>query len=285
MEYPLSRVIASEGLERISKGINNLFGILSGGVTSTVAGLEVSVTAIPAYHLVIAGSPVVAGSAGGSVTLDAADATHPRLDVITVATSGTGGFVKGTAAATPAPPAIGDTKLALCEIIIVANDTTLAAGDLTDKRQILLPRKTSYTWRHVTGTTSAPDVTYTPIITAELGTAAADGVGYFNFDFPTNFQALTKATIVGVTEGTGNLRYSVATSFGASGEARATHTDSITATTIAATDGQWLAIDVIAAFTGVLAGDQGGFAFTRLGSDGADTITAFHAVALELEWV
>ncbi|MCR4341804.1 MAG: hypothetical protein NUW01_18165 [Gemmatimonadaceae bacterium] len=119
---------------------------------------------------------------------------------------------------------------------------------------------------------------------APIGNATQDGIAYFSVPIPTGFTTLSKAVIVCYPAQTGDLRYSVATSWGADGEARTANTDAIAATTRAVTADEMDAIDVSAALTGIAAGDYVGLAFTRLGSDVLDTITGFRVLGLLLEY-
>ena len=60
-----------------------------------------------------------------AITLDAADATHPRIDAIWVNTSGVAGKTTGTAAADPASPVLDDlVYLTLTYVNVAANATT-----------------------------------------------------------------------------------------------------------------------------------------------------------------
>lgn len=117
-----------------------------------------------------------------------------------------------------------------------------------------------------------------------IGTDTQDGIAYFSVSIPTGFTTLTKAALACYSAETGDLRYSVATSWANDGEARTTNSDSIAATTRAVTADQMDAIDVSAALTGIAAGDYVGMAFTRVGSNGADTITGFRVLGLLLEY-
>ena len=278
-----SRVLGSEQLERLSKGIDRTFGIVTGGVVTVNAGLVLNVSAVAANDYVIAGAVQANAYAGGTVTLDAADATNPRLDIVYIDTSGAVGKVTGTPAATPAPPEIGDTRLALAEVIVVANDTVIASGDIVAKAQKLVITPMICDPHAVSGTATLASSANTPYGGALLGSAAADGIGYFRGRMPVNFQGLRKAVIVGLPNGTGNLRHSSVTNWAAHGEAMGTHTDSIAAATVAVTDNQMTEIDVSAGFTSIAALDNFGFAWTRLGTDALDTITDFEAHYLYLE--
>jgi hypothetical protein len=95
-------------------------GLISGGVVSWASGLTFDVTAA-VYHL----QGVRYTSAAGSITLNAADATHPRIDVIALNTSGQIVKITGTPAASPAEPQIDPaTQVFLTSVHVAATATT-----------------------------------------------------------------------------------------------------------------------------------------------------------------
>lgn len=126
----------------------------------------------------------------------------------------------------------------------------------------------------------------TPTVGSVIGTTTLDGTAYMVFSVPTGFNSLSKAVVrVYDPTTTGDLRYSVATAWGADGEDRSGTTDSISGTTVALTSGQIKDIDISAAFTGIAAGDLVGVNFTRLGSEAADTMgNLFVVVGLLIEY-
>ena len=278
-----SRVLSSEQIERTSKGINKSFGIVAGGAVTVNAGLVLNVAAVAANDYMIAGAVQANAYAGGTVTLDAAHATLDRLDMVYIDNTGAVGKVTGTAAATPAPPEIGDTRLALAEVIVVALDTVIAASDIHDKKQLIVVLPIWVAPHSVSGTATLASSASAPYGGALLGSAAADGVAYFSGRLPVNFQGFRKVVICGIPNGTGNLRHSSATSWAAHGEAMGANTDSIVAATVAVTDNQYIEIDVSAGFTAIAALDHFGFAWTRLGTDALDTVTDFEVTGLYLE--
>lgn len=280
-----SRGSNSEEIERIARQNEMAFGIVTGGAVTVSSGITVAVSAVAANDYVIAGAVQANAYAGGTVALDAADATNPRIDIITLDTSGAAGKVTGTPAATPFPPAIGDTKLALAEILVVANETTLEASDILDKRIILKP-KVLWVPPHGVSASNATlaSIADDPYTGALLGTTSADGAALMVTPIPTSFQGLRAAKIVGIPNGTGNMYYEVTTNFAASGEAKGANTDSISATVQAVTDNQLIAIDISAAFTGIAAGDFVGVKFNRDGDNASDTITDFSVFGLLVEY-
>jgi hypothetical protein len=72
-------------------------------------------------------------SSATSITLDAADATHPRIDVIYVDADGLVGEIAGTPAADPAKPEIDEnTQLELTFITVAANATEPSGSSAID---------------------------------------------------------------------------------------------------------------------------------------------------------
>lgn len=70
----------------------------------------------------------------GTVTVGAAHATLPRIDLVVANENGTLSVTAGTAASTPVAPATPANSVALAQVSVVALDTTLAGSDLTDVR-------------------------------------------------------------------------------------------------------------------------------------------------------
>lgn len=121
---------------RLSTAINQQFGFFSAqGAVTVNANLTVNVAAIAAYSYVIGGVTQATAYSASTVTCGAADATNPRLDTVTINTSGTVAIVAGTAAADPVPATLSAIQLELCQILVGANVASLVAGNLTDRRQ------------------------------------------------------------------------------------------------------------------------------------------------------
>ncbi len=94
------------------------------------AGMDVDVSA---GHIRLTTSVGVLVTAG-EVTLDTADATNARIDLVWVNTSGTLGKTTGTPAATPVPPDIPSNSVLLAIVSVPASDTTITNSQITDKR-------------------------------------------------------------------------------------------------------------------------------------------------------
>lgn len=106
------------------------------------------------------------------------------------------------------------------------------------------------------------------------------------FIIPEDIATITTAVLIIIPNGTGNIRYSVATNFAeiCNSEDYQTHTDSIAATTLGVSTDQVNCIDISAALTGALGNDVVGMEFTRTGSHGDDTVgAAVHYVGVYIE--
>lgn len=160
------------------------------------SGLQVKV---PAGFAVVRGH-AYNSSAQETLTISAANATNPRIDLVVLRLDPTANsivlaVVTGTAAATPADPSLTQTdegtyEVALARVTVSANATTIAAGAVTDMRPFIgtqFGRWTTATRPSapVTGTagynttTSAAElwdgsswVSFTPAVTAAMITAA-----------------------------------------------------------------------------------------------------------------
>jgi hypothetical protein len=71
---------------------------------------------------------------GADVTIGAADATNPRIDLIVVNSSGALAVRAGTAASAPKPPTRTANDVVLASVYVAANDTTIGTGCIDDKR-------------------------------------------------------------------------------------------------------------------------------------------------------
>ena len=144
-------------MSRLAASGSFFFPTSAGGAVTPSSGLTVAVAAITGGQALINGTTVATGYAGGTVTLDAADATGNRRDVIYYDTSGAVGKVTGTpltpatyyvaassggavttalpTIAAPVPPSLSSSQIAIAEVYVAANETTIDAGDIVDRRQ------------------------------------------------------------------------------------------------------------------------------------------------------
>lgn len=72
--------------------------------------------------------------AASDVTVTAADATNPRIDLIVVTSAGSLAVRAGTAAAAPKPPARTANDVVIAAVYVPANDTSIATTAITDLR-------------------------------------------------------------------------------------------------------------------------------------------------------
>lgn len=72
--------------------------------------------------------------AAGNVTITTADATNPRIDLIVSDNTGSKSATAGTPSSNPAAPAIPASSIVLAMVYVPANDTTMGANQITDKR-------------------------------------------------------------------------------------------------------------------------------------------------------
>lgn len=128
----------STDIDILTAGFNGV-GVVSGcGVTAQ--GSPDMTVAVAAGTIRIAAGWYVA-VASGNATITAANATNPRIDLVTASDTGTKTVTDGTAAANPKAPALPAGHVALALVYVPANDTTIASNQITDKRVILPTRQ------------------------------------------------------------------------------------------------------------------------------------------------
>lgn len=141
-------------LSALGGAAGNQLGV-GGGVRDATAnplkvvvatGLSVSVNPgfaqIPGTTATNAGAYSVTVDTAATLTCQTADLVNPRVDLVcmTVTDNGTSSsnavmqVVTGTPAPSPAAPALPSNSIALCNVAVAANATSLSSGNLTDKR-------------------------------------------------------------------------------------------------------------------------------------------------------
>jgi hypothetical protein len=124
----------STDIDILTAGLNGV-GVVSGcGVTAQ--GSPDMTVAIAAGFVRVASFGTITVAAGNG-TVTTADATNPRIDLVTVSDTGTKTVTAGTAAANPKAPALPSGHVALAMVYVPANDTTIESDHITDKRVIL----------------------------------------------------------------------------------------------------------------------------------------------------
>jgi hypothetical protein len=119
---------------------------------------------------------------------------------------------------------------------------------------------------------------------SQIGSDSADGKALFTTRIPSDFASLTKAEIVYVADGTGDMRWSVTTDFGHDGEHKQANQDSISTQTEETTGAYIGDIDVRTALDGIAADDTVGFNWVREGTDAADDLAGVYVLGLLLEY-
>lgn len=127
----------STDIDILTAGFNGV-GVISGcGVTAQ--GSPDMTVAVAAGFVQVASGLVIAVAAG-NVTISAANATNPRIDLVSASDTGTKTVTAGTAAASPKAPALPAGDVALAMVYVPANDTTIESDHITDKRYLLVER-------------------------------------------------------------------------------------------------------------------------------------------------
>ncbi len=171
--------------------------LLGHAYTGVVSGCAVTESGTPAQtvdvasgNVVIAGKSIaVSGATGEAIT--AANATNPRIDLISVNSSGSVVVTDGTAAAQPVAPAIPATSVPLAFLYVPANDNTHTDNQINDKRVIVpAPRVFDVQAYGATGDGSTNDTT---AIQAAIDAAEVSGgvVLFPTADYATNALTLT----------------------------------------------------------------------------------------------
>lgn len=141
-----ARALSAHELTRLAAAVDGTFTfpLTAGGAVTPSSGLTVAVAAITGSTVTINGTLETTAYAGGTVTATTADATNPRRDLVYYDQNGAVGIAAGTPVAVssttgPVPPALAATQIAVAELYVAAQATTIAAGDIVDRRQAGLP--------------------------------------------------------------------------------------------------------------------------------------------------
>lgn len=125
----IQSILFQEDLEVLVAGISGLDCVLSGLV---VTG-GVDMTPAVAKGAVLSNG-VMFAVAAADVTITAADATNPRLDLIVVTSAGALAVRAGTAAAAPKPPNRTANDVVIASVYVPANDTAIGTSQIKDRR-------------------------------------------------------------------------------------------------------------------------------------------------------
>lgn len=105
------------------------YGIVS-GCAPTISGLTVTVGA-GIVHLADGTRKEIVQT---NITLDAADSTNPRIDLVYIDSTGTVAKITGTSAASPSVPALPSSGISVAQVSVAAGATT---GTVADSRGML----------------------------------------------------------------------------------------------------------------------------------------------------
>lgn len=125
----IQSIMFQEYLDALVAGIDGLDCVLSGFAFTGGADMTPD---IAKGAVLTAG--VLKAVAAGTVTIGAAAATNPRIDLVVVNSSGALAVRAGTAAAKPKPPARSANDVLLWAVYVPANDTAIATSQAVDLR-------------------------------------------------------------------------------------------------------------------------------------------------------
>lgn len=129
----IQSILFQEYLGVLTDAIDGLNCVLSGLVVTGGADMTPAV----AKGGVLSNGTMFAVAAA-DVTITAADATNPRIDLIVVTSAGALAVRAGTAAAAPKPPTRTANDVVIAAVYVPANDTAIATSQITDMR-VLVP--------------------------------------------------------------------------------------------------------------------------------------------------
>lgn len=125
----IQSVLYNEDIDIIMAAINGIDCVLSGLAVTGGADMTPAV----AKGAVLSNGTLFAVAAA-DVTITAADATNPRIDLIVVTNAGALAVRAGTPAAAPKPPARSANDVVIAQVYVPANDTAIATSQCIDRR-------------------------------------------------------------------------------------------------------------------------------------------------------
>lgn len=127
----LQSILFQEYLEVLVAGLSGQDCVLDGCVVTGGADMTPAVAVGN-----VRSNGVVRAVTAGDVTIGAAHATNPRLDLIVVDSTGAKQVRAGTAAANPKPPARSANDVVLAAVYVPANDTSIETTKCIDMRVV-----------------------------------------------------------------------------------------------------------------------------------------------------
>lgn len=125
----IQSILFQEDLDILVAGIAGIDCVLSGLAVTGGADMTPAV----AKGAVLSNRAMFAVAAA-DVTITAADATNPRIDLIVVNSAGALAVRAGTAAAAPKPPVRTANDVVIAFVYVPANDTAIGTTQIIDKR-------------------------------------------------------------------------------------------------------------------------------------------------------
>jgi len=130
--YEAQARVSSVDLQALATGFSRT-GVVSGMAVSVSTGRDFDISS-GAYE--INGSPI--SSVAKTGTIGAGDATHPRIDIVSVDGDGSVRIAAGTPAADPVAPNVALDRVVLASIYVPAGMATLLSDMISDRRVFLV---------------------------------------------------------------------------------------------------------------------------------------------------
>jgi len=127
--FPAQSKLWNSDLDMITNAAGGVTGVVSGCACTTNSNMTIAVAA-GTVKVAAADASVT----GGNVTITTAHATLDRIDLVVVNSSGTKSVTAGTAASTPAQPALAASSVCLASIYVPAADTVIGSTQIVDRR-------------------------------------------------------------------------------------------------------------------------------------------------------
>lgn len=124
-------------IDILLRGIDGV-GVLTGCHVAAQGSPDMTVAVAAGTIQPSAGAAAVAVTSG-NLTVGAAHATLPRVDLISASAAGVKTITAGTAATSPKPPAVPAGHIGLAMILVPPTVTTITTARITDKRVVLAP--------------------------------------------------------------------------------------------------------------------------------------------------
>ena len=180
-------------------------GVISGAsATATTSSL---VVALSSGIIFFGGTKLTIAS--GNLTASSGDATNPRYDLLTAATSGAYALVMGTASSAPVFPTPGSTVVVLGALYVPAAATVASSSQIVDKRVLISEYDANIPAGRFVNNTASTNYYMIPgtFGSGAVTTLAVTGADFFNPFFVSStitvdqlaFEVSTASVAVGVT--------------------------------------------------------------------------------------